>query len=403
MGAAEDAAPRRVAGAALDADGVARPSRAVATIDAAAIARNCAQLCAHLGASKLCAVVKADAYGHGAATAAGAALSGGAQWLAVATAQEALSLRADGLDQVPILVMGALTDAELALTVGAGADVVVWSERQVQEAAEAAAVAGSVARLHVKLDTGMGRLGTRDSAEATRAVGAALATHGVALVGLMTHFATADERDDDGFFGEQLAAFDRFVGPIKAEHPQTLVHAANSAAVLRERRAHFDMARCGIAVYGMDPFGSDPDDHGLEPALAWHSYVAAVKQCRVGQSAGYGRRFIAQRDTWLGVLPLGYGDGFRRAFSDNAEVLIDGCRVPVVGTVSMDNITVDLGPDAAGRGLVGAAATLIGRQGSERITAEELARRAGTINYEITCGISGRVPRIPGHGRKAVR
>jgi alanine racemase len=147
----------------------------------------------------------------------------------------------------------------------------------------------------------------------------------------------------------------------------------------------------------MDPFGADPDAHGLKPALSWHSYVAAVKLCRKGESAGYGRRFVAARDTWLGVLPLGYGDGFRRALCNNADVLIDGRRARVVGTVSMDNVTVDLGSDGECERLVGAQATVIGRQGAERITAEELARRVGTINYEITCGISARVPRVQVH------
>ena len=182
-------------------------------------------------------------------------------------------------------------------------------------------------------------------------------------------------------------------GAIKAEHPDILVHAANSAAVLRDRRAHFDMARCGIAVYGMDPFNMDPRTHDLRPALQLSSYVAEVKPCGVGESTGYGRRYIAERDTYIGVLPIGYGDGWRRALSDNADVLIAGSRLSLVGTVSMDNVAVDLGPDPAAIELCGAEAILIGCSGPERITAEELARRIGTINYEITCGLSTRVPR----------
>jgi alanine racemase len=377
------------------------PVRAVAEVDLAAIERNCARLHALLGGSMLCAVVKADGYGHGAVAAAYAALAGGARWLAVATAPEALLLREAGVREPRILVMGALTNSELSVAVGAGADVVVWNERQVQALAEIGPVgAGAVqARVHVKLDTGMGRLGTRDKDEATGVADAARDAEGVELAGVMTHFATADDRDDDGFFDAQLEAFEAFVGTIRSRHPQVLVHAANSAAVLREPRAHFDMARCGIAVYGMDPFGADPDAHGLTPALGWHSYVAAVKLCRKGQSAGYGRRFVAERDTWLGVLPLGYGDGFRRALSNNADVLIDGRRCAVLGTVSMDNVTVDLGADPASQRLLGARATVIGDQGSERITAEELARRVQTINYEITCGITARVPRVHTHAR----
>jgi alanine racemase len=347
--------------------------RALARIDAGAIERNCARLAAAVAPARLCAVVKAHGYGHGAVPAARAAQAGGAAWLAVATAAEAAELRAAGIEG-PLLVMGALTDTELALALAAGADVVAWREAFV-------AKLGGDARVHVKLDTGMGRLGTRDTDEATRVAAAA----GDRLVGLMTHFATADE-DDQSFVDEQLGAFRSWV----ERHPGPLVHAANSAAALRRPDARFGMVRCGIAVYGMDPFHRDPADHDLEPALELVSYVAAVKRCEPGQSAGYGRRFVADRATWLGTVPIGYGDGYRRALSNNADVLVAGRRVPVVGTVSMDNITVDLGDDPPP---CGAEAVLIGARDGDRILAEELARRVGTINYEITCGISARVPR----------
>ena len=148
--------------------------------------------------------------------------------------------------------------------------------------------------------------------------------------------------------------------------------------------------RCGIAIYGLDPFQRDPADQGLEPALELVSYLAEVKRCEPGQSAGYGRRFVSDRATWLGTVPIGYGDGYRRGLTNNAEVLVDGRRFPVVGTVSMDNITVDLGDDPPARGV---EAVLIGARGGERILAEDVAARLGTINYEITCGISARVPR----------
>jgi alanine racemase len=181
---------------------------------------------------------------------------------------------------------------------------------------------------------------------------------------------------------------------MQAEQPDLVVHAANSAATLRDREAQFDMVRCGIAIYGMDPFGRDPATRGLEPALELSSYVAEVKQCAAGESAGYGRRFTAEHDTYLGVLPIGYGDGWRRALSNNADVLVAGRRHPLVGTVSMDNITIDLGSDPAAEELRGERAVLIGFQGPERITAEEVARRQNTINYEITCALTPRVPRF---------
>ena len=363
--------------------------RAVARVNVAAIERNCARMRAELRTgAELCVVVKADGYGHGAVISARAALAGGASRLAVAGAGEAQQLRAAGLREVRVLVMGALSGVELEEALAADADLVVWSERQVEAVK---AVGGG--RVHVKLDTGMGRLGTRDPAQASRAVAAARDAEEVQLVGLMTHFATADDLNDDGFFTAQLAIFTEWAQALKAEQPELILHAANSAAMLREERAQFDMVRCGIAAYGMDPFGEDPAARGLEPALELSSYVAEVKACGAHESAGYGRRFVAERDTWLGVLPIGYGDGWRRGCSNNADVLIGGRRYPVVGTVSMDNLTVDLGPGAAGE-LLGEQAILIGAQGAERITAEQVARRLGTINYEVTCALTPRVPRL---------
>jgi alanine racemase len=346
--------------------------RARARVDVGAIERNCARLAAEVAPARLCAVVKADGYGHGAVPAARGALRGGAASLAVATAGEAAALRAAGIVG-PLLVMGALSPEELAVAISARAEVVAWRERFV------AALPPDLP-VHVKLDTGMGRLGTRDPDEASRVVAAA----GARLAGLMTHFATAD--DDQAFVDEQLAGFKEWI----SHHPGVPVHAANSAAALRRPDARFDMVRCGIAVYGMDPFHRDPADHGLEPALELVSYVAEVKRILAGQSAGYGRRFVAEREGWLGTIPIGYGDGVRRGLTNNASVLVDGRRVPLVGTVSMDNITVDLGPEPVE---YGAEAVLIGARGDERILAEDLAGALGTINYEVTCGISARVPR----------
>jgi alanine racemase len=363
--------------------------RVQARVNEAAIERNCERLRSELGAqTRLCAVVKADGYGHGAVQSARAALAGGASWLAVSGARELAELREAGLREVPILVMGALTKAELAATLQHDGDVVVWNQDYLR-----AVIAAGGGRVHVKLDSGMGRLGVRDPEQATAVLEAAEAAAEVSVVGLMTHFATADELQDGGFFAQQLAAFSRWAAPLARSRPGLLLHAANSAAMLREAGAQFDMVRCGIAVYGMDPFGQDPAARGLEPALELCSYVADVKLCRAGESAGYGRRFIAERDTWIGVLPVGYGDGWRRGLSNNADVLIAGRRHPLVGTVSMDSITIDLGP-VGGERLIGAPAVLIGLQGGERITAEEVAGRLETINYEVTCALTPRVTRV---------
>jgi alanine racemase len=363
--------------------------RALARVNLAAIERNCARLGSELEhACELCVVVKADGYGHGAAASARAALRGGASWLAVAGAREAVELRRAGFEDARILVMGALSDVELREALKANADVVVWHADGVRAVAQAGG-----GRVHVKLDSGMGRLGTRDPGEASEVVALAACTSGVELSGAMTHFATADDRDDP-FFEQQLDVFAHWAARVKAEHPQVVVHAANSAAVLRAKNAHFDMVRCGIAAYGMDPFGVDPLSAGLDPALELVSYVAEVKVCAPGQSAGYGRRFVADGDTFLGVLPIGYGDGWRRALSGNADVLIASQRHPTVGTVSMDNLTVDLGAGPGAPALCGGEAVLIGARSGQRITAEEVARRMGTINYEVTCALTARVPRV---------
>jgi alanine racemase len=371
------------------------PERAVARVDLGAVERNCAKLRSLLAeGSELCAVVKADGYGHGDVWCAKAALVGGAGWLAVATADEAAELRRHGL-ACRILVMGALTREDAATALEAGADVVAWCEDFLRDAAERAASLGVPARVHVKLDTGMGRLGTKDPAEAHALADMAAADDRLELVGAMSHFATADERGDD-YFPAQLEAFAGFAVEFKERHPGTIAHTANSAAVYRDSAAHFDMVRCGVAIYGLDPFGEDAPARGLEPALSLHSYVAAVRRLDPGESAGYGRTWRAERPTLVGTLPIGYGDGWRRGLSNKADVLIQGRRHPLVGTVSMDNVAVDLGPETSV--CPGEPAVLIGVQGDERVACEEVARRLETINYEVTCGLTRRVRRAYASG-----
>jgi alanine racemase len=269
--------------------------------------------------------------------------------------------------------------------------VAVWRRGFLDLVAERARAHGRPARIHVKFDSGMGRLGNGNATEVLSLLGACAESPNLEPAGIWTHFATADELDSD-FFEEQLGRFAALATAAKEEFPAILAHAANSAAVLRDRRSHFDMARCGVAVYGLDPFQSDPGDRGLRPALSLRSYVADVKRFGPGDSAGYGQTWRAERETCVGVLPLGYGDGVRRGLSNNAEVLVGGRRRPLVGTVSMDNVTVDLGPNTDVE--PGSEAVLIGSQEEETILAEDLAKRLGTINYEITCGISARVPRV---------
>jgi alanine racemase len=370
--------------------------RALARVNVAAIERNVARLRSGVtGGAGLIAVVKGNGYGHGPLPAARAALAGGARSLAVATAGEAAELRAGAFDGA-VLVMGAVSDEELPVALDARSELVAWSESfvgRLERAWRDSGVGDSDyrVRVHVKLDTGMGRLGTRDQGEAIRvAERVAASAPALELAGAMTHFASADE--DPSFTSEQLARFEPFVGAMRERWPGIVVHAANSAATLREPASHYDMVRCGIAIYGCDPMNEDPAAHGLEPALELTSYVAAVKLARPGDSAGYGRRWVADGDTWVATVPIGYGDGIRRALTNNCDVLIGGRRYPVAGTVSMDNITVSLGSSAGSVGC-GDRVTIIGVDGSERQTAEDVARRIGTINYEILCGITARVPR----------
>jgi alanine racemase len=307
----------------------------------------------------------------------------------VAAAAEAEELRLHFPD-TPILVMGALTMDEVRVALGAHAEVAVWREGFRELCSRVTADLGRMARVHVKLDSGMGRLGERDPEALIELARACHDDQRLELAGVWTHFATADELDGD-FLREQLEVFRPVAEAVREIAPGCTVHAANSAATLRDPETHFDMVRCGIAIYGLDPFQRDPAEQGLEPALELHSYVADVKRFERGASAGYGRTWRASEDTWVGVLPIGYGDGVRRGLSNNAEVLVDGRRYPLVGTISMDNLTIDLGPDTDVE--PGAPAVLIGTQGSDRILAEEVAVRLETINYEVTCGISQRVPR----------
>jgi alanine racemase len=368
-------------------------ARALARIDTSAIEENCGLLASKLGeGTELCAVVKADGYAHGAAPAAAAAMRGGATRLAVAAAAEAEELRLH-FPHAPLLVMGALTEHELRLAMDARAEVAVWREGFRKLASRLAGERAEMLRVHVKHDSGMGRLGERDPEAVVELARAVAGDERLELAGVWTHFATADE-EDRGYLAEQLAVFEPVAERVRGLAPDCIVHAANSAATLREPGTHFDMVRCGIAIYGLDPFHSDPAGEGLKPAMELRSYVADVKRFEAGASAGYGRTWRAPADGWVGVLPIGYGDGVRRALGNVGEVLVRGRRRPIVGTVSMDNLTIDLGPETDVE--PGDEAVLIGVQGSERILAEDLARQLDTINYEITTGISPRVQRAHG-------
>ncbi len=364
--------------------------RAEARIDLGALRHNCGALRRRIDSGvELCPVLKADGYGHGAAHCAGAAIAAGVDRIAVATAREALQIRAVDAE-VPVLVLGALAPGEVELAVAAGADISVWDPGFVAAVETAARATGKEVGVHVKYDTGMGRLGSQDPGAVVAICRSVAASPQLSLEAVWTHFATADE-PDSGFMEVQRGRLAGLAEGLRSEFPGLRVHAANSAAMISDPATHFDLVRPGVAVYGMDPFGQDPARHDLRPVFSFHSYVATVKRFEPGMSAGYGRTWTATEPTRLVTVPVGYGDGVRRALSNRGEVLIGGRRHPIAGTVSMDNITVEVGDAPVA---IGDEVTLVGRQGDEAITAEQVAATLGTINYEITCGISPRVPRI---------
>jgi alanine racemase len=323
--------------------------RSVVTIDRAALRANLARLREALGPAGLWAVVKADAYGHGALTVGATALEEGAAALCVATVGEGVHLRA-AFPSARIVVLSPSFEHQ---------------HREAREARLELTVADGPLPVgipvHVKLDTGMGRWGLREVAVTSPDV-----------VGLMSHLASADV--DPAFTELQIARF----AEIAAEHPGLTRHLANSAGILRYPSARFDAGRPGIALYGLSPFGSDPADDGLTPVLAWRSAVAQVRHLQPGESTGYLRRFVATEPTWIGIVPVGYADGWRRGLT-GTEVLVGGERRPVVGTVSMDSFAVELGRPVE----VGAPVTLIG----DGLLAEEHAACLATITYELACGI----------------
>src|SRR4030081_1652020 len=335
--------------------------RSELTIGLAALRRNARTLMAALAGSELWAVVKANGYGHGATQVAGAALGAGATGLCVATVPEGLELRRE-FSTARIVVMGpAGSNREVGQARDAALELVVSSDEIPPDV-----------RVHVKLDTGMGRWGLSE-----------LQAPPFEVVGLMSHLATADT--DAAYAEWQIERF----RTATAGYTHLTRHIANSAAALRYPSSRFDAARCGIALYGLSPFGTDPAEDGLEPVLSWTSQLAHCRLLRAGESTGYGRRFIAKGDTWIGIVPVGYADGFRRDLT-GTHVRVAGELRPVVGTISMDAFAVELDRELP----IGAPVVLIGRG----MLAEDHARVADTITYELVCGISSE----PARARRVV-
>jgi alanine racemase len=375
-----------------------------AEVDLAAVRHNAALLARVSAPARLCAVVKADGYGHGAVAVAGAALEGGASWLAVAMVEEGIELRDAGIG-APVLLLSEPDAGAMEEAVAAGITPTVYTRAGV-EAAAASARRAPVA-VHVKLDTGMHRVGA-DAEEAVAVVEAVAGDPRLELEALWTHLAVAEDTADP-FTAEQLGHLDEVVKAAAARGAvPRMVHAANSAAAIAHPGARYDLVRCGIALYGYAPSRAVADTLAtgagaggrLRPVLSLRARVSHVRRLGAGTRISYGRRYRLERDSVVATVPIGYADGVpRRLFGAGGEVLLGGVRRRIAGTVTMDQLMVDCGPDAVVA--PGDEVVLIGTQGVERIDAEEWAERLGTISYEVLSGVGRRVPRISVDGATA--
>ncbi|MGI9600259.1 MAG: alanine racemase [Acidimicrobiales bacterium] len=360
-----------------------------ASVDLAAIAHNTEVLAATAPDAELCAVVKADGYRHGAVAVARTTLRAGATWLAVALVEEGIELRDAGLT-APILVLSEPRPNQMGLVVEYGLTPTVYTGEGLASAAASAKQGGVELAVHLKVDTGMARVGVAP-ADAVRLADAIAAKDSLRLTGLWSHCPVADEPDNP-FTSSQLEQFGRTVDEVRAAgHQPDLVHVCNSAATITRPDAHYDMVRCGIAVYGIPPSPALDGLADLVPAMSLHSEVSFVKPVEAGTAVSYGHAWTAPTDTTVATVPIGYADGIpRRLSSLGGEVLIGGRRCPMVGRVTMDQLLVDCG-DASVR--AGDPVVFIGQQGDDEISATDMAQRLDTIAYEVVCDIGSRVRR----------
>ena len=359
---------------------VTRYRPTVVEVDLEAIRHNVRAL--KPSSAELMAVVKGNAYGHGDVGVARAALQAGATWLGVALVEEGIRLREAGIDAA-ILVLSEFPPGSEADAMRAGLTPTVCTDEGVDAVADAASTLRRRAAVHVKVDTGMHRAGAYPP-ESVEALVRRASDAGLAADGLWTHFARAE--DDEATTREQLSSLHRAASMI--DRPRYL-HAANSAATILYPQAHLDLVRTGIACYGLEPAPGIGGSLGLRPALSWRSAVTAVRRLPAGEGISYGHRYRLPQDASIATVPVGYDDGYARVLSPRAEVLIRGRRRPVAGNVTMDHLMVDCGDDEVAPG---DEVILLGRQGDEAITADELAGLMGTISYEVVTTIGARVP-----------
>jgi alanine racemase len=377
-------------------EGVHRPARA--EISASAIAHNVRAIKSVVGESSFCAVVKANGYGHGAELAARAALVGGADALAVAIIDEGIELRASGIT-APMLLLAEVPSDTIAVALENSLTLTIGSVEGAMAAVSQAESLGGIHPVHVKVDTGMHRMGVAPE-DLNDVVDVLARSPAIDLEGIYTHFSVADgsSAEDRAFTRDQIARFDDVLAALKSRGVQPrIVHAANSAGALGYPEARHGMVRVGLALYGYLPqawlaSALEATGERLEPAMSLRTQVVAVRRADAGERPSYGRRRALEDAATIATVPFGYADGYpRRLFDAGAEVLINGKRYPHAGVVTMDMLVIDCGDDAV---KPGDEVVLLGRQGDEEITADEWATRAGTISWEILCGIGARVPRI---------
>ena len=338
--------------------------------------------------TKFMAVVKADAYGHGAVPVARAALEAGADCLAVAIPEEGIELREAGID-VPILVLGGIEPSEAVAVASYRLTQTVFDEETVRALAAAGQKLWKRVPVHIKLETGMNRIGLGDEEEVKALVRLIDALPGVKLTGCFTHMAAADEEDKAATL-EQIERFDALCRAIAEVHPEPIIrHAANTASIFRYPQLHADMVRGGLALYGYPPV---PEVKGLKPAMRWLTHAVFVKTIAPGERVSYGGLFEAKRPTRVMTVPVGYADGYRRGLTGKGCVLVRGQRAPILGRVCMDQIMVDVTEIPSAK--AGDEVVLLGRQGDDCISADEMAAWLDTISYEVLCAPGRRVPRV---------
>jgi alanine racemase len=364
------------------------PTRAI--INLAAFRENLERVKKYVGpGTKIMAVVKSHAYGHGVRVISREAVRGGVHYLGVARVDEGLELRNEGID-TPVVVFEIAPEGLAELAIAHDIELSVSSLDHARLFGGIAQRHGLKARLHAKVDTGMSRLGF-DYAVAAEEIEQVARLQGVELVGVYSHFATAEE-PDQCFAREQLKRFNAVLEELERRRvPIPIRHMANSAAIITMPEAHFDLVRPGIMLYGYGPAKQMAADAGLKPVMSLFSRVMFLKKVRPGTGISYGLRFVTEKETWIATVPVGYGDGYSRMLSNKAEVIIREKRYPVVGTICMDHCMIDVGMDSDVR--VGDEVTLLGGTGDHWISAWELAEKLGTIPYEVTCMVSARVPR----------